>query len=149
MITLAVDPGVKKAGYAIFEDGELTEAGTVRGRTAFDTAAEIARRAGSPDVVYIEKMKKYAGRGSTHKDLTRVETMAKALTQTLRNRGAKVKRVYPGDWKGQLPKDVCERRLWAELTEHERDMFLDEGHDAIDAAAIGVVTTGRLKRGLV
>lgn len=154
VVVLAVDPGVKKAGWALFVNGVLRAGGTAIGRDAFSTSSEIVDVIEAlhvlPDRVVIEKMRKYTGRGETHKDLDRVEVMAKALGKAARTMwNAPTKRVYPSDWKGNVPKDVCQRRVERTLTHNELDSMHDFGHDAMDAVGVGLVAVGRLKRGLV
>lgn len=150
-VLLAVDPGVKKAGYAVFEDGVLVEAGTVTATHATATADSIFQRTKNFGVsqVVIEKMRKYNQRSATHHDLDRVEAMARSLTACFRNRKVPVTRVYPAEWKGQATKTVTRRRTEKALSWGEIAAMLDNGHDTWDAVGIGLVATKRLKRGLV
>jgi hypothetical protein len=48
---------------------------------------------------------------------------------------AEVRLVYPGQWKGQVPKDIHNRRVLAKLTPEERALVPND-HNAIDATGL-------------
>lgn len=146
---LALDPGFTKLGVAVYLpiDGRyvLFEAITVYGQSRAD-AVEKVRGLTPPRAILVrEVMEKRDKFGVAHDDLERVEETSKMIEDAF----DEVRRIRPHAWKGNVPKTVCRRRLLALLTEEERASFHDHGHDAYDAAGIGLVATGRAKRGLL
>lgn len=139
---MAIDPGVKKSGWALFdEEGYLVQCEHQDNesfeewleRTAYETVIEMPRV--------------YGGR-STRGD-----------TQDLLNLSYQVGRfsmlagyttlVHPQTWKGQLPKDVCARRVLSRLAEEERaripKLAKSRLHNVLDAIGIGMWRLGRMK----
>jgi hypothetical protein len=54
--------------------------------------------------------------------------------------------VKPADWKGQLSKDICHARMWARISEAEKEIVdlgvrklsASKRHNVLDAVAFGV-----------
>ena len=142
------DPGVKKGGLAVFCEGVLVYASTLRASTPAGLARLVQDRIEKygADVLVVEKMQKYAYARSKHKDLDRVEDMVDILKSRV---SVRVLRISPFAWKRQVPKKVCEIRVRAILSKGELASMSDTGHDAFDAVGIGLVHIGRAGKGLV
>ena len=141
-LTLAVDPGAS-SGWAIFDGRLLVRAGCARPCVRFTDPF---------DVLAIEIPQCYPGDPTPVQDLIALAIVAGRWIGM--HDSAKLVRYYPREWKGQLPKKVGNDRTLGELTEAEiatiafpRDA---KGRtDVLDAIGIGLVTVGRLRRGLV
>jgi hypothetical protein len=159
-VAVAVDPGVVKGGLAIYIDGLLVRAETVRAPTPrawaaklVDSVASVLRGLEGADVEWVvERMVKRRGKAVKHSDLDRVERSVEALKDMIRQspsvRG-RIVRVKPEAWKAQIPKPICHARSQKILSHTERLSILDTGHDALDAVGIGLFHIGRAKRGMV
>jgi hypothetical protein len=145
---VAIDPGRVKAAAAVFEDGVLVWAGTVRCRTPAATARRLFEK-GPADVWVIEKMRYYSNKRSKHDSLDSVEATVDMVVAKVREAKGTVKRVYPSDWKRQTPKKVCEGRCKTVLSDTELAAMADTGHDTWDAIGIGLVHIGRARPGMV
>lgn len=153
-LLLAIDPGLRKGGAAVFADGVLARAFTWhdQGQGPADAAwrtavgpAEVPRL-GDLTIV-VERMVKYADRAAPHATLDEIN---KAFARGMLPRGATVKYVKPATWKGNVPKSVTRRRIAGALTVAELlRMPPETEHDAWDAAGIGLVFLERLQRGCV
>ena len=151
MILVAIDPGVKAAGVALFEDGELASAWLSRGKTWTETARavrlavenrlplEIIRDCHAaiekPQVYRTEFLK------GDPNDLIDVALMAGAAVSGFDPKH--VKSYLPKEWKGQVPKAVMTKRIkgWLSKEEHERVELPKAGtlrHNVWDAVGIGV-----------
>lgn len=150
---LAIDPGVRKLGAAVFSpDGELLACRTIESGSVFGLVRElralveaVVPRWGVLDTV-VERMVKYKSAPAMHADLDRVEATTKAIADLWPWR--RPKRVTPEKWKAQVPKPVFRRRILGTLSLEEATLLPpEEEHDPWDAVGIGLVTLGRLKRG--
>lgn len=172
-VLLAVDPGIRGCGCAVFRDGHLVDARYVvnpvrRGNDAA-AAASMASwvfgelRRYKPDklalewpVVYYERIK----RGEEKRDpndllaLTGVDTGIAVLFSP-----ATAYTYRPAEWKGQLKKDAMLFRIQGRLGDGtlERNIAEDgasnaeggektRGHNVWDAVGIGLYHLGRLDR---
>jgi len=143
---LAMDPGAKKVGIAIFQDALLIDAGTVTAGS--DAATERAVRTwlkargyswGSFTTTVCERMHLRPGKTKYDADLKRVERTRRRFKWT---------RTYnPTQWKGSLNKTVHHRRCRDVLTPAERLLWDTLSHDARDAVGIGLFDLKRIKRG--
>lgn len=152
MSLLALDPGLRKAGVALFDEaGRLGVAAlarnSVRGRGG---AAWLGMRdavinacADLPDEAAIEVMQ-IDGRGAPPADLLELNGVAGAVLGWV---GAG-KTYTPKQWKGSVPKDVHHRRAKASLSKDELGVLTRSGHaaqkDVLDAVALGLFHLGRL-----
>jgi len=161
---LAIDPGLRCCGVAVSEDGRLIACGLVKnphkvarnGIAWGAMAREVglwSRAFGPFDRVRCETPQVYlpghmAGKRVDPADLLNLQGVVGALCATF----DQVETVLPSDWKGQLPKDVCEGRIRLRLDEQERQVFEavylapSLRHNVVDAVGIMLDGLGRFKR---
>ncbi len=158
MKLLALDPGIRGCGVALFTEGRLVACdyvknpvtkgddfdailamgravlGRLQGYGPFDLIAEYPR-------VYLAAKSK-----GDNNDLLPLVGVG-AVVATFANSAV---RVYPASWKGQLPKDVCHARIRSRLDAAEL-VILEAAakrakslaHNMIDAVGIGLHHLGR------
>lgn len=172
-VLLAIDPGVRGCGCAVFETGKLVACAYVRnlvksGHGPFECASmaqavmtwwETAAfgRIFPPDVVVVEWPRIYQRGGGRTKgdpnDLLCLVAVDGALAVYFRT--AKTLAVEPHQWKGSMPKTgVVEGRVRARLDAVETDA-LEAGvanlaaslrHNLFDGVGIGLFALGRFDR---
>lgn len=162
MLLLAVDPGVRACGVALFEDEQLVAADWVRTKEeALPKAADAlatavgrwAQRAGSgfPDYVVIERPKVYENREHEvdKDDLISLAIVAGAVWEGLAGFARDGEFVLPREWKGQVPKDVHNARVMKHLEPEERAIVHrvkctpKQIHNVIDAVGLGLWAVDR------
>lgn len=160
---LAVDPGIRGCGVAVFRDGLLVQAAYVRspareGNRAAE-CAEAARAVGQwrreqrMDEVAVEWPRVYATqirRGETKEDPNDLLALAGVdAALALVFAPAPVTSYCPSEWKGQMKKSVCHARGWSRLVEAERRVPLEGPpslhHNVRDAVCLGLHHLGRLE----
>lgn len=160
---LAVDPSIRSAGVALFLEGRLWQAATIK-------------RSGTDDDL-VERCRAMARRVFEWADGSRVDELALEWPQIYRATRSKgdpndlpalagvcaavaalytlvpVRSYTPAEWAGQLPKSTLKRdtltsprtlRIASRLTPKECAILKGAGHDAIDAVGIGLHHLGRL-----
>jgi hypothetical protein len=161
---VAVDPGYGASGgtgLAYFEDGELAAAWLARGRDACTVANDawrILTEALPVDVLaglgVVAEVPVVRRRGARERAAALSGTLIQLalVSGMIAGRaapGTQVQFVIPEDWKGQLPKDVCVRRVKEVLSGEELDrMDLPSRalqHNVFDAAGVGLWRLGRLR----
>jgi len=160
-VLINIDPGVKAAGVAVFEDGELSSAWLARGKHWQDTARNayadlrdmFPLEVIGPETteLVIERMQIYPpGRGiGDQNDLVTVAFMSACLAGYL---DICPTEYYPAVWKGQTPKKVMNDRVLERLSEGERSrIYIKKGesslkHNVIDAVGIGLYHLKRRHR---
>lgn len=120
-------------------------------------AAELARlvlatveRTGAPlkDLSWkLERPRMYEHASDKHYDLESLERVNDAIAKLARAAGGKVTFYYPSQWKGNVPKGICQARILPTLSENEVAAILNN-HNVWDAVGICLVAKGRLARGL-
>lgn len=153
---LCIDPGVKKAGVALFEpDGKLMTAWLAEGKDWRDTADCVMRKlpvsACNVSAVVIEKMQIYDSTPLAHaNDCITVALMAGRVTGLFSGWvGDHTFEYYPNQWKGQVPKKIMIGRIKRQLTTSETNRVQNgASHDVWDAIGIGLHHL-RSKRGRV
>lgn len=156
MKTLAAfDPGVAGFGVAIFVDDLLLVAryiknplhdrgGLVAWRGAGLAAANHAIKFAA-DAVICEFPRVY-GDAQSKGDRNDLIALTCAASFALAPFGV-AEIVYPQQWKGQLPKAICQRRIVAALTAVERERVAlpvaSLAHNVWDAVGIGLFAIGR------
>lgn len=149
---MAVDPGLRACGVAIFDDGFLTEAYLVRseekthrGPVAWQAMVRAMPLAVRP--VRVEFPKAYYGakQQADHADLLELAAVVGALAARYEPQGCGI--IAPAEWKGQLSKEECRRRIRERLDDREL-LVLDgvKDHNVWDAVGIGLHATGRFVR---
>ncbi len=147
-ILTAIDPGVKRCGVAMFEDGRLIVA------RHLDTESAVNDLWG--DRLIIEMPRVYGGRSSRGdtNDLLDLAMVVGRFQREAQSCGMDTRLVTPAQWKGQTPKDVMQRRTEAQLTEQElavvREAKLPKSraHNMWDAIALGLFALSVRERGI-
>lgn len=145
MTLLAIDPGVKKCGYALFQDRELIECGSILARSVNDVSVVLGSR-DRPDICVIELPQIYPVSKGDPNDLI---SLAYAVGYYQATVSAETQiTVLPRAWKGTVKKEVMGARIESRLTEHERKLVPRlakyRRHDVIDAVGIGLWYLKRL-----
>jgi hypothetical protein len=137
---LAIDPGVHRFGVALFEGLRLV-------RACWVGHEMLPPVFGIHDVV-IEMPRIYPGSGQRKGDLNDLLDLAASVgyVEGL-YREARQSRIFPAQWKGQVPKKIMNARVLARLDAAERRCIESVGakdHNTIDAIGIGLHHLGRL-----
>jgi hypothetical protein len=153
MKTMYIDPGKHRCGVALFVDSALEWADWV---PSGDVPGLVVREA--PDVVLMENPKDYARFAVAHKDLDSLRAVLASASKAAKKVGARVEKVSPSEWKGNVPKPVHHNRVMQALDARERALmetfgavgstkYEAGGHNTWDAVALGMFGTKRLGRG--
>lgn len=140
MRLVTIDPG-NNSGIAVWEERILVQAYLVL------DSAPSAHCLGAETVVEIPKIYPVGkGKGDPN-DLIRVAFVAGRITAG----AAKVVRLYPYEWKGQVDPDILEARILGLLTREEFALVprLPDSlrHNVTDAIGIGLFHLDRMGRG--
>ncbi len=136
MTLVAIDPGKKNLGVAVFREAVLTRAYLVPTKDIFMALPQC-------DEVVIEKMQVYPGKSVADK-LIELSIISGEIAGAMFNAyGTKATYYLPREWKGQLPKGVSHDRLRNQLTEDEFSRIqLPRAKktqlDVLDAVALGL-----------
>lgn len=164
---LAVDPGIRGCGCALFEERKLIAASYVANPEKTGNTAEAAVSMAHAirawaDTYWVDEMalewpRIYATRirrGLTKEDpndLLALTAVDSALLMRLR--AGKVACYAPPDWKGQMKKEPCHARVADRLSDTEWKVLkaADEeagslAHNVWDAVGIGLFHVGRFER---
>lgn len=171
---LAIDPGLRRCGAAIFEGGLLVGAALVRG--VADTtvrngsvwcamAREVAlfALAGGHQftriMIEFPRIHRAAARGTAMgadpNDLLQLAATIGAIEATVRHKVAcgLVETCLPGEWKGTIPKAMVWERVLNHLSVEEQARVMWPAaslrEHVIEAIGIGLWTTGRAGRAMV
>lgn len=137
-----VDPGVHACGVAYFSD-KLHWARYIR---VEDLSEQIM--GGQPLVIEMPRI--YPGSGQQKGDLNDLLDLAAIVGYCEGLNGLRFpppRRVFPAQWKGQVPKKIMTARILKHLTPYELDKIERVGakdHNTIDAIGIGLWDLGRL-----
>jgi hypothetical protein len=162
---LALDPGLRGCGVAVFENGVLSGAAYLANRhTCLDdacSAAAMARTvalwaAGATSIV-AEWPRVYAGRiraGTSKANPNDLLALAGVVSGVAAVLDLGVVTVAPSEWKGQMKKEVCKERVLAKLSLGELAAFergtagqpASKLHNAWDAVGIGLHRLDRFAR---
>lgn len=153
MKSLYIDPGKHRCGVAVFISARLVWAAWV---ASGDVPGLVERE--RPGTVLMENPKDYARFAVAHKDLDSLRAVLAVASKVARAVGAKVEKVSPSAWKGNVPKPVHHKRVEQALDATERALMSSfgavgsavyeaGGHNTWDAVALGMFGTKRLGRG--
>jgi hypothetical protein len=141
---VAIDPG-KVTGFAFFEDDVLRTATACTEEQCLvliENAAPIRQGKLAGDCI-IEIPQVYPGqqqRGDQN-DLIKLAVMVGRYADRATACGFNIKLVKPREWKSQLPKDVCWRRVRETLTAYELARMVklpkSRAHNMHDAIGLG------------
>lgn len=150
-IFYAVDPGKKKCAVAAFLNGELVGAYLTH---ADDMSMKISQL-GS---VAMEMPRAYPHSPVRVNDLIDLTAAGMAVAAKLTATGSALQLIYPADWKGQVPKKICQRRIekllihlgeLARMKESLADVIPSLRHNLWDAVGIGLFSLKRCRRGII
>ena len=148
MNLLAIDPG-ECTGFATFRDGVFGWAGVTY---LYETLAFQPNRL----VIEIPNAHESKGKTRSKRDPQAIITLAVTCGQWIRHISAPdTVRLFPSQWKGQVPKPVHNARVLACLApaEIQAFQFYTSGlapsklHNVIDAIGLGLFNLGRMQRG--
>lgn len=160
-VLLAVDPGIRACGAALFLRSTLVNAALVRSSASVEDSAPL-RCAGVAnavrrwswtyvDLLIVEWPQVYrAGRvkrGADSNDLLLVSGVCAALATVYRH--VPTRAVLPREWKGTLPKEVACERVIGRLSPDERAVVdvlrlpKSSVNHVLDAVGIGLHILGR------
>lgn len=161
MITVAIDPGLRASGCAVFKSKTLVRAAAVlnpnkkdRGLQAWiDMAVEVKDWLGGVlgwagvvpvDALVIESQQIYRGFKANPDDILQLTGVSAACAMGIP--AVKYVSYLPRDWKGQVPRTVYSNRVWSKLTDEEREAVepcsKDAMHDVTHAIGLGWVFLG-------
>lgn len=167
---LAVDPGIRGCGAALFDGSRLVAAAYVKNPITSGNRANEAAAVGHAvalwvhethywrviDFVVVEWPQIYASRiraGRTKEDPNDLLALAGVVSVVAAEVGndTDAASYAPAEWKGQVPKEVMCARIVARLDEAERAIVeavlpASKRHNAIDAVGLGLRHLGRLER---
>ena len=160
MITLAIDPGIRGVGAAVFVDRILRVAAyVVNPATEGNGPAEIIALARAvwawmpyraPDEVVMEWPQVYrAGKlKGDPNDLLPLPAIGTAIA--MKCGAVRAVRYLPHEWKGNLTKEVCHERVRERLQAEELPripvLAAKVLHNVLDAVGVGLHHVGRLDR---
>jgi hypothetical protein len=148
---LAVDPGGKYAGVALFRDGVLAD--VLLARHPSDDPHAVVKEIvdwvyGDPHTVITEGCQVYPGSKTNPNDLIPLSFMA-GLVQASFPKASRRLRPLPRQWKGSVPKDIFAERIKSRLSPEEVLVLntiktkADRGH-VLDAIGLGLFALDRL-----
>jgi len=158
---IAIDPGVRNAGCAVFVGGQLAEAvlfAPLDGADHFkgeavarlfrwylEPRAHLRLEAAICELPQVYSTAQQKGRQS---DLIDLAVVCGAIGQVASDHGLPTRFINPRVWKGQTPKDITTARAQVELTPDERVRVKlpKQGslhHNVWDAIGIGLWGVGR------
>jgi hypothetical protein len=153
--SLAIDPGVKILGWALFFDGRLIRAGIsetkVRGPHAGAMHALTLSGAVPEKVscVAVELMMSYELKMQKGDQNDLIDLASIGSYVAGRFQPDRITYFTPAQWKGQMPKNVSHRRIEDKLFLPERAVLSTlptaktKRHNAMDAIGIGLCDVGR------
>ena len=147
MSHLSIDPGTKDMGWALWEDNELQICGIARGKDWVESVQALPKF--TIERLTIEDQQIYRRSPINAHSLLAVARVVGAIVAYYNF--PRFLLVPPAQWKGQLPKNVCNQRTLSKLTEdelHQVDVApcpASLRHNLIDAVGIGLWATGRSK----
>lgn len=155
--TLAIDPGIRGCGVALFQGDSLQWASYVKNpetkgngpneckQMAFAIISEIGRHASWIHRLVMEWPQIYTHGKGDNNDLLALAGVDAALASVAC--ADEIIHYLPRQWKGQLPKDVCNARIEKTLTPEELGHFgkfpQSLRHNVLDAVGIGLFSLGR------
>lgn len=156
MRLLAIDPGIKTLGWAVFDEGWLTLAGVSRTKEKRIDAAAAEHLANlfflpgeTPDHVVVERMThRRKTRSVPPQDLMDVNFVGGVVSAGWVSLGVYPRAVTPAEWKGSVPREVEQKRTAAALSATEKALLATVkpshlAHNAWSAGGIGLAYLGR------
>ena len=142
---ISIDPGTKQMGWAYWEDGKLKACGIAQGKDWLATLRDL------PDIVVdkvcVEDQQIYRSSPIDAHSLLAVARVVGGIAILYNPKTLKL--IKPRQWKGQLPKAICNKRTINKLSEEEKGILNNGGykksvlHNLYDAVGIGLWELGR------
>ena len=149
---LAIDPGAKAIGWSIFNSGLLKDCGLLRGATPLDICNLAKDRFGLPDFdeVVIEIPQSYSQhhlQKGPQQDLITIAFVGGMVVGA--THPAKIRTVFPHEWKGSVPGDIMIQRIRKRLSAKELALVdavkpASLRHNCEDSIGAGLWACGRL-----
>lgn len=148
VMLVSLDPGLRQAGVACWDDGELTTAFLVKGANWFDTATEVKKRVFACASTYlldvvIEQPQVYhqSKQKGDPEDLIKLALMGGATAALISPHAPMM--YEPQTWKGSVPKEVTTARTRRRITDEEQHRIelpraVTLQHNVWDAIGIGL-----------
>ena len=152
---LAIDPGKKIVGWAVFEGSHLSDCGLLRAETPKEMLMQ-SDRAGIRDIewteVIVECPQAYTQRDrqkGPQQDLIDIAIVGGLVAGFAVSNMPTITFVHPHAWKGSVEKDAMSRRILkrldrVEVAIVERLRPASLVHNAVDAVGLGLWKLGRL-----
>jgi len=124
MNLLSIDPGTMCCGWAFWRDGKLVACGLSRTKeTKIEERIRAHRFPATADSIVIEKPEVYRQRfwKGDPRDLVELAMVVGGIIAKAPP-NVEIQIVFPKEWKGQLPKDVSERRSLSKLSAAEKQV---------------------------
>ncbi len=156
-LMVAIDPGMRGCGVALFRDGLLEQGTYVAGHDNAQRSAAwlamvgavrdfIGARRVSHLVVELPQVYIQAKSKGDPNDLIQLAAIVGGLCVVFE--GAPQKIYLPAEWKGQVPKEIVHARAMQRLSDDEQGRISCRKkalmHNAKDAVAIGLKFLGRM-----
>ena len=144
-IIVAIDPGVKVAGWAIFKKKRLWRCGIARGKQWADTVDALPRL--TSEVTVVEHPVAYPRSSVNPNGLIKLGIMAGAAAKAFD--AIEIMMPTPREWKGQTPKAIHNKRVLAKLTlkelkiHNKADVPKSLVHNMTDAVGLGLWALNR------
>ena len=142
---IVLDPATRRCGVAVFVEGVLQSAMTVRAKTTAGVVNMLGTELARADSVVIETPVTHKRATARHEDLRGLRVMVRLVRKTAT---CPVLGVTPRQWKGNVPKEITAARALAILSDAERAAIRDDSDDTTDAIGLGLVALTRAKRGV-
>jgi hypothetical protein len=157
---LAIDPGLRGCGLAVYVSGRLVEARYVksseksaRGAEAWCAMAQAVGDVAPPqvDTLVVECPQVYRGplQKGDPSDLIELAGVDGAIVGKFILRAQDFVSYLPRDWKGQVPKDIHHARVEAALSKEEKACMslpaASLAHNVWDAVALGLFHVKKVK----
>jgi hypothetical protein len=157
-----VDPGLRGCGVAEFEGGDLLRAAYVknpeagRGYNAHEAMGSAVAEwiSESSERIIIEHPRIYPGAQQQKGDLNDLlDVVACGASVAASFRTNYIETVFPGEWKGQVPKEMMTARISRAITDAERAKIekcpASLMHNLLDAVGLGLWKLGRLNKKVI
>ncbi len=149
MNLIAIDPG-KTTGWAVFVESGLVAAGVLRREKIFN-GAEGLPKIWDRRIVLVENPRWYPHDHTDVNDLLDLAVLVGEIEHYYEIQGCTVELVWPRTWKGNVPKDIHNKRVLVALRRAELELLplrpraKDYDHNMLDAVGLGLWKLGRLR----
>jgi len=145
-VTIAIDPAARGFAWARYDGGVLVGCGNI-------PKADLERVLPDRGARWVmETPQNYGTFGVAHGDLDKLRDTLREIEVWARSNGGTISYVKPFTWKGNVPKQIQHKRVFAILGETEQAIVgkpygAKYDHNTYDAVALGLWASGRAGRG--